>query len=61
MTFLEGYKTYIVSAVLLVIALLKVFGIVIPGFETIDIGQQIAIAIGLFTARLGSKQDVAKS
>ena len=58
---LQGYKTYIVAVVLVVIAALKFMGIEIPGVsDNTDPGALISVALGLVFARNGSKTEVDK-
>lgn len=59
---LSGYKTYIVAAVMLLIAALKFMGIEVPGVsDNSDPGALIAMAFGLVFARNGAKAEVKKS
>jgi hypothetical protein len=53
MTFLNGNKTYIVGALMLIIAGAAMVGITIPGFESIDAGQMLMEAFGLIFLRKG--------
>lgn len=53
MEFLNGYKTYIVGALMALVAAAAMFGITIPGFEDIDAGQMIMEAFGLIFLRKG--------
>lgn len=53
MTFLNGNKTYIVGALMLIIAGAAMIGITIPGFEDIDAGQMLMEAFGLIFLRKG--------
>jgi hypothetical protein len=60
MTFLNGYKTYIIAAILaLLVAAEKVLGWDVPGFDAGGdwIGFLLA-ALGISTARNGAKTDV---
>jgi hypothetical protein len=58
---LQGYKTYIVAVVLVVIAALKFMGIEIPGVsDNSDPGALISVALGLVFARHGAKTEVDK-
>lgn len=58
---LSGYKTYIIAALMLVLAGLNVVGIDVPGVPPIDLGTAILTALGLFTARQGARSDAAKA
>lgn len=58
---LSGYKTYIIAALMLVLAALHLVGIDVPGVPPIDIGTAIMTAIGLVSARVGAKSDAAKA
>lgn len=61
MNFLAGYKTYILAALIIVSAAAENFlGVDIPGFD-MSIGDAVMVAFGLFTARIGAKNDVAKA
>lgn len=60
MRMLDGYKTYIVAGVLLVVGGLQVVGIPIPGFGE-DAGYAFTTAIGLITGRLGARNDAKKA
>ena len=53
MDFLTGYKTYIMGALMVLVAAAAMFGITLPGFEQIDAGQMIMEAFGLIFLRKG--------
>ena len=63
MQFLQGYKTYIIAAILaLCVAAEKLLGWDIPGFDASgDWMGFLLAALGLSTARKGSKADVEKA
>lgn len=58
---LTGYKTYVVAAILLLVAALKFMGIEVPGVsDNSDPGALITMALGLIFARTGAKTEVKK-
>lgn len=62
MNFLNGYKTYVIAALLvLCVAAEKLLGFDVPGFETGDdwLGVVLA-ALGLGSLRAGIKTDTGK-
>lgn len=64
MSFLTGYKTYVIAGVLLVISGLQLFGFAIPGVPTISPQDAIAgvlSALGLIAARTGANTQAAKA
>jgi peptidoglycan hydrolase-like protein with peptidoglycan-binding domain len=63
MTFLSGYKTYIIGGALIIVGAISLVGWQIPGVP-LDPGAgwpTIMAGIGLITGRTGSKNDVAKA
>ena len=60
MSFLTGYKTYVIAAlILLCVFAEKILGFDIPGFEVGDDWLAFVLgALGLGTARAGAKSDV---
>ncbi len=60
MTFLSGYKTYIVAAAMVVFALAGLLGVDIPSFEGHAPGS-LLIAPAIIFLRQGIKNDIAKA
>lgn len=60
MSFLNGYRTYIIAGVSLLLIVLHYLGIDIPGVNSAQVGD-IGAIIALFFARIGSKNDAAKA
>jgi hypothetical protein len=57
MNLLNGYKTYILAALIILCSLGETFlGVDVPGYE-LSLGDAIMVALGLFTARIGAKND----
>ena len=57
MNVLAGYRTYILAALIILCALGENFlGVDVPGYE-LSLGDAIMVALGLFTARVGAKND----
>ncbi len=57
MNVLAGYRTYILAALIILCALGENFlGVDVPGYE-LSLGDAIMVALGLFTARIGAKND----
>lgn len=48
---MSGWKTYAACAVLVAVAILKLAGVMVPGFENMDTGALITNAAGLFGIR----------
>ena len=48
---MNGWKTYAAVAVLVAVAALKLLGVMVPGFETVDVGTLLTNAAGLFGLR----------
>ncbi len=60
MTFLSGYKTYILAVLIILCAAAETFlGIDIPEFK-MGLGEAFAVGLALITGRAGAKADVAK-
>lgn len=59
MQFLLGMKTYIVAALLILLAAVEFIGIDVPGFDLAP-QETIAIAVGLIFARTGAKTEAAR-
>lgn len=60
MTFLSGYKTYILAVLIILSAAAETFvGVDIPGFS-MGLGEAFAVGLALITGRHGAKVDVAK-
>ena len=59
MSFLTGYKTFIIGAVMMALGVLELLGIMIPGM-TGDPVALIGAGLGMITARLGAKTEAAK-
>lgn len=58
---LQGWKTYITAALIVVLALVRqFFGVEVPGFD-LDLTAAVTVAAGLVFARNGVKADVAKA
>lgn len=53
MDFLEGKKTYVTGILMILIAVGKLVGVEIPGFETTDPGTLLSGAFGLLFLRAG--------
>ena len=57
MNLLNGYKTYVLAALIILCSLGETFlGVDVPGYE-LSLGDAIMVALGLFTARIGAKND----
>lgn len=50
---MSGYRTYLAAALMVAVAVAKLFGIVIPGFESVDPGLLISNALGFTFLRAG--------
>jgi hypothetical protein len=50
---MSGYRTYITAALMLAVAIAKLFGIDIPGFEAVDPGLLISNAFAFAFLRAG--------
>lgn len=53
MTFFEGKKTYIMAALMLLVAAASMIGVSIPGFESVNAGQLITEALAILFLRHG--------
>lgn len=61
MAFLSGYKTYILAALILLVAAAETFlGTDVPGFD-LSLGDAFMVSLALITGRTGAKADVAKA
>lgn len=60
MSFLSGYRTYIMAAALLSLALLSAVGIDVPLVGHVDPGLAVTDALGLIFARKAVTNTVAK-
>ena len=61
MTFLSGYKTYIVAAAMVVFALAGLLGVEIPSFEGHAPGSLLMEALAIIFLRQGIKNDITKA
>jgi hypothetical protein len=60
MDFLNGYKSYIAAAALVLVAALETFlGVDVPNFD-MAFGTAVNVALGMIFLRTGSKTDAAK-
>lgn len=59
MSFLSGYRTYIIAALIIAVGGVETLGIDIP-FVTATPAELFTYALGLVFARNGSKNDVKK-
>ena len=48
---LAGWKTYIAVFILVAVGVAKVAGVMVPGFENVELGTLFANALGLFGLR----------
>ena len=60
MDILNGYRTYIVAALMLIAGLAQVLGIDMPSLDSGSAGQLILEALAVIFLRKGLKGDVAK-
>jgi lysozyme family protein len=61
MDFLNGYKTYIVAACMLLMGLMQVLGLTVPTLEGASAGQMIMEALAVFFLRQGVKGDISRA
>jgi lysozyme family protein len=61
MTFLAGYKTYIVAAAMAVFAIAGLLGVDIPSFEGHAPGSLLMEALAIIFLRQGIKSDITKA
>lgn len=57
LNFLPGYKTYAAAFVMVLVAVLSLFGVTIPGFENIDAGHLLTEGLAIVFLRKGLKTD----
>ncbi len=61
MTFLSGYRTYIIAGAMLIAGIAGVLGIDIPSFGNQAPGNLVLEALAFFFLRQGLKTDLTKS
>lgn len=61
MTFLSGYKTYIIAAAMAIFAIAGLLGIEIPSFEGHAPGSLLMEALAIFFLRQGVKSDIGNA
>ncbi len=61
MQFLTGYKTYIVSIIMLLVGIGQVLGVSIPGFDGQSSGQLIIEALAVLFLRRGIKTEIGST
>lgn len=61
MTFLSGYKTYIVSAIMLLAGLAQLLGVDLPALDGASAGHLIMEALAVIFLRKGFKGDISKA
>ena len=59
MSFLTGYKTYIVSIIMLLVGIGQLFGVDVPGFDGQTSGQLIVEALAVLFLRRGIKNEIS--
>lgn len=61
MDFLNGYKTYIVSVIMLLAGLAQVLGVQLPALDGASAGQMTMEALAIIFLRKGLKADIGKA
>lgn len=61
MEFLNGYKTYIVAAIMLLAGMAQVLGVELPALESGSAGQMVMEALAILFLRKGLKGDIGKA
>jgi lysozyme family protein len=61
MEFLNGYKTYIVAAIMLLAGIAQVLGVELPALESGSAGQMVMEALAILFLRKGLKGDIGRA
>jgi lysozyme family protein len=61
MDLLNGYKTYLIAAIMLLAGLAQILGLDLPSFEAHSAGQMVMEALAMIFLRQGLKNDIAKA
>jgi hypothetical protein len=61
LTFLDGYKTYIVGAAMLIVGVAQLLGVALPSFSGQSAGDLLMQGLAVIFLRQGITNTVAKS